>query len=101
MSIQACCSHSKVEHKIIHHPGGTKSERWTCSDCDTNFWPEGADMHIRKRRDNFAAAALQGWAAGRNNGDAFGERSSSSLEFVAESCFKYADAMLKESEKSK
>lgn len=46
-------------------------------------------------RDAFAIAALQGWAAGRNNGDEFNVVSQSGPDFVATSCYAYADAMIK------
>ncbi len=45
-------------------------------------------------RDYFAAHALSGWAAGRNNGDAFNSPDSSKADFVAASCYLYADAMI-------
>ena len=48
-------------------------------------------------RDWFAGQMLNGWAAGRNNADVF--KSASSVEYVAETCYKYADAMLTEREK--
>jgi len=51
------------------------------------------------RRDYFAAAALNGWAAGRNNGDAFGQTDTSNPTLVAQGCVNYADALLRELEK--
>lgn len=47
-----------------------------------------------KLRDWFAGQALAGWAAGRNNGGDFNEPSPSKAEFVARSCYEYADAMI-------
>ena len=44
--------------------------------------------------DWFAGQALAGWAAGRNNGGDFNEPSPSKAEFVARSCYQYADAMI-------
>lgn len=51
--------------------------------------------------DWLAGQALAGWAAGRNNGDASWNRSEGSSEpsFVAESCYRYADAMMAERKK--
>lgn len=51
--------------------------------------------------DWFAGQALMGWAAGRNNGEASWNRSEGSSEpsFVAESCYRYADAMMAERKK--
>lgn len=42
-------------------------------------------------RDYFAAAALTGWAAGRN-----AQSTDSTPEVVAVGCYRYADAMLRE-----
>ena len=61
----------------------------------------GNPMSGLSKREYFAAAALQGWAAGRNNGAEFGDAGRSTPEFVAESCFRYADAMLAEMDKPK
>jgi hypothetical protein len=73
---------------------------WICQDCSTNFWPDGTDMHRMKRRHDFACAALTGWAAGRNNGDVFANTKASDPHHVAESCFRYADAMIEASDKA-
>jgi len=53
--------------------------------------PADCGMSIR---DFFAAHSLSGWAAGRNNGNDFMEPSESKAQFVAESCYLYADAMI-------
>lgn len=50
------------------------------------------------KRELYALGALIGWAS-RNNGDIFANSKTSDPEHVAKSCFAYADAMLKESEK--
>ena len=48
-------------------------------------------------RQYYKAAMLQGWAAGRNNGDVR-DPGNSTAEMVASACGKYADAMLAEDE---
>lgn len=53
------------------------------------FFNPGASL-----RDIFAGLALSGWAAGRNNGGDFTEPSEGKAQFVAKSCYQYADAML-------
>lgn len=52
-------------------------------------------------RDWLAGMALTGWAAGRNNGETSWNRSEGSSEpsFVAESCYRYADALMTERKK--
>lgn len=54
----------------------------------------GAPQVGMSLRDVFAAHALSGWAAGRNNGDAFNDPDDSKAAFVASSCYIYADAMI-------
>jgi len=97
MSNQACCSHSKVDRITIDHPGGTKSERWICPDCSTNFWPEGTDMHIKKRRDMFAAAALTGMLA---NGATTPRVGDLTTPYCAEASAWIAELLLRELEKN-
>ena len=51
-------------------------------------------------RDYFAAAALQGWAAGRNNAAEFEVPRGQKTPDVVAACYRYADAMLKERAKT-
>lgn len=52
-------------------------------------------------RDYFAAQAMNGWAAGRNNGMDFFrvDGSGTDMNYVAESSYRLADAMMKAREK--
>ncbi len=52
--------------------------------------------HGMTMRQYYKAAALQGWAAGRNNGNVFMDMSEPSR--VADACGRYADHMLAEDE---
>jgi hypothetical protein len=102
MDNQACCSHSKVDRITIDHPGGTQSERWICPDCSTNFWPEGVDMHIKKRRDKFAAAALTGMLskpASPQDIKFLESLKELPVEFYTRIAIGFADALLRELEK--
>ena len=48
-------------------------------------------------RDYFAAKAMNGWASGRNNGSDFCQldHPAHDFKFVAESSYRFADAMMK------
>lgn len=35
----ACCTHSTVQYRQNTHEGGTKSDSWFCSSCNTEFRP--------------------------------------------------------------
>ena len=39
-SEHAMCAHLKVEYKPVEHDNGTNSDRWVCSLCGGDFWPQ-------------------------------------------------------------
>ena len=39
-SEHAMCAHLKVEYKPVKHDNGTNSDRWVCSLCGGDFWPQ-------------------------------------------------------------
>lgn len=56
---------------------------------ETELYHQGMSL-----RAWLAGMALEGWAAGRNNGEIYGNSKSSDPDFVAESCIRYADAII-------
>ena len=76
------------------HDGGPAFHSVTCRDGDNYAQSRFVYHRGMSLRDWFAGQALMGWAAGRNNEEAFIPGKDDG-DWEAEACYRYADAMLR------